>query len=139
MTVTWVLVTSIAASVLLLLAVLFSPFRVTRTGADPAEVRSRDWIGRLGAAAPIIAALLVGVFGILIAQLFIASQEDRIVRERQQAVAQDKALERREQMQRRLDTVERFLPLLSKGEQEKNSAILAVRATGDVELAAMLA
>ncbi len=139
MTTTWALVSAIAVSALLLFAIVFRPFRFISRRADGSEAKPSASTSLLAAAAPIVAAVIVGLFGTLVAQRVIDSEQERAARDSRQVAVRDKAHARTEQVQLRLDTIARFLPQFSKTEQEKSAAILAIRATGDLELAATLA
>jgi hypothetical protein len=124
---------------MLSIAVVLVGSRYMRKQTDGTDAKSGSWIDVVGAAAPMIAALVLGVFGLIATQRILESQEERARRVSQQAAARDKAHQQTEQTQLRLNALERFFPQFSTTEQDKRAAILAIRATGDVDLAVTMA
>jgi len=97
------------------------------------------WVEVLKALAPIFAAVVVGIFGTLVAQWYTREQAERDRQERVLQAERDSQARHSELNMLKLQTVERFLPYLSsKTEAEKRVAILSIQALGDTDLAAEL-
>lgn len=139
MTVTWALVSALGVSALVLIALLFRRRSSAEPRDQPAVRPSSRGIEVLAATAPIIAAAILGVAGVLVTDRVVGSLEDRASRDRQVLAARDKGQDREARIQRRQDAIQRLWPQLSKTDGDKTAAILAIGASGDFDLASTVA